>query len=41
MFHFGINLGQTGGKFFIKIIFDIKIEIGISEISNALYFNKF
>ena len=27
-----INLGLTGGKYFIKIIFNIKIEIGILEI---------
>ena len=26
---------------FIKIIFDIKIEIGMSEISNVPNFNKF
>ena len=31
--HFrGKNLGLTGGKYFIKIIFDIKIEIGILSI---------
>ena len=30
----------TGGKYLIKIIFHIKIEIGIFEISNVLTFNK-
>ena len=29
------------GKYFIKIIFDIKIEISIFEISNVPNFNKF
>ena len=32
---FGSNLGLTIGKYFIKIIFDIKTEIGIFEISNV------
>ena len=41
VFNFGTNLGDTGGKFFIKIIFDIKIEIGILEISIRPNFNKF
>ena len=40
-FNFGTNLGLTGGKDLIKIIFDIKIEIGIFEISNVQNFNKF
>ena len=30
-FNFGTNLGPIGGKYFIKIIFDIKIEIGVLE----------
>ena len=34
------NLGLTGGKYLIKIIFDIKIEIGIFKISNVPNFNK-
>ena len=37
---FGTNLGLAGGKQLIKIIFDIKIKIGIFEISNAPNFNK-
>ena len=41
IFNFGANLGLTGAKYFIKIIFDIKIEIGIFEISNEPNFNKF
>ena len=32
MFNIGTNLGLTAGKYFIKIIFDIKIEIGILEV---------
>ena len=40
-FNFGTNLGLIGGKYLMKTIFDIKIEIGIFEISNALNFNKF
>ena len=40
-FNFETNLGLTGGKHLIKIIFDIKIEIGIFEISNVQNFNKF
>ena len=39
-FNFETNLGLTGGKHLIKIIFDIKIEIGIFEISNVQNFNK-
>ena len=40
-FQFGISLGLTGGKYFIKIIFDIKTEIGILEILDVPYFDKF
>ena len=40
-FNFGTNLGQIGGKYLIKIIFDIKIEVGILEISHVPNFNKF
>ena len=32
MFIFGTNSGLTSGKYFIKLIFDIKIEIGTLEI---------
>ena len=39
-FQFGVNLGVTGCKDLIKIIFDIKIEIGIFEISNVPNFYK-
>ena len=35
------NLGLTGGKYLIKIIFNIKIEIGIFKITNVPNFNKF
>ena len=35
------NLGLAKGKYLIKIIFDIKSEICIFEISNILSFNKF
>ena len=31
IFNFETNLGLTGGKCLIKIIFDIKIEVGIFE----------
>ena len=34
-------LGRTGGKYFINIIFDIKIQIRIFRISNVPDFNKF
>ena len=34
-------MGLTGGKYFIKIIFDIKIEICVFEISNVPSLNKF
>ena len=40
-FDFGSNLGLTVGKYFMKIIFDIKIEVSIFEISNVPNFNKF
>ena len=40
-FHFGTNLDQTGVKYLIKIIFDIKIEIGIFEILHVTDFDKF
>ena len=33
-------MGLTGGKYFIKIIFDIKIEIGIFKISNLSAFKQ-
>ena len=39
-FNFAINLEPTGGKYLIEIIFDIKIEIGVFEISNVPNFNK-
>ena len=31
----------TDGKYLIKIVLNIKIDIGIFEISNVLNFNKF
>ena len=34
-------MGLTGGKYFIKFIFDFKIEIEIFEISTRPKFNKF
>ena len=34
-------MGLADGKYSIKIIFDIKIEIGISEISDVPNMNKF
>ena len=40
----GIEIGTFGisiGKYLIKIIFDIKIEIDAFEISNVPNFNKF
>ena len=40
-FSFWNNLGLTGGKYLIKIIFDIKIEIGMFEITIRPNFNKF
>ena len=41
IFNFGSNLGLTGGKYFIRTIFDIKIEMGIFEISVRPNFYKF
>ena len=41
IFSFGTNYGLTDGKYFIKIIFDIKIEIDIFEIPIRPNFNKF
>ena len=35
IFNFGTNLGLAGGKYFIKIIFDI-----ICAINNWLYANE-
>ena len=40
-FNFRTNLGQTDGKCFLKIIFDIKIEIGILKIVDVPDFDKF
>ena len=40
-FNFGTNLSLTGAKYLIKIIFVIKTEIDIFEISNVSSFNKF
>ena len=40
-FDFGTNMGLAGGKYFIKIIFDIKIKISIFEILDVANFNKF
>ena len=40
-FNFGINLGQAGGKYFIKFIFNIEIEIHTLEILDLSNFNKF
>ena len=40
-FDFRANFGQTGGKYFIKVIFDIKIKTDIFEISIRPNFNKF
>ena len=41
IFNFGTILGLAGGKYFIKIIFDIKIKIGILEILDVPNFDKF
>ena len=41
IFNFEANLGLTGGKYFLKIIFDIKTEIGILEILNVPDFDRF
>ena len=40
-FNFGSNLGLTGGKYLMKVIFGFKIEIGIFKISNVPNFSKF
>ena len=40
IFNFGTNLSQTGGKYLIKFIFDIKIKVGIFEILKVPNFNK-
>ena len=39
-FILGVNLSLAAGKYFIKIIFDNKIEIGVFEISNLQNFSK-
>ena len=39
--NFGTNLGLADGKYLIKIIFDIKIEIDIFEILYVSNFDKF
>ena len=41
IFNSEINLSLKGRKYLINIIFDIKIEIGIFEISNVPSFNEF
>ena len=41
IFNFGTNLELTGGKYFIKVIFDIKIKVSIFEISIRPNFSKF
>ena len=41
IFNFETNLGLTGGKYLTKIIFNIKIEIGMLEILDVPTFNKF
>ena len=35
------NLGITGGKYLIKMIFDISFEIGTFEMSHVPNFNNF
>ena len=39
--NFGTDLDLTGSEYLTKIIFDIKINISIFEISNVPNFNKF
>ena len=34
-------MGLTGGRYFIKIVFDIEIEFDILEILDGPNFNKF
>ena len=41
IFSFATNLGLAGDKYLIKIIFDIKIDARIFEISNVPNFIKF
>ena len=41
IFNFGTILGLKGRKYFIKIIFDIKIKIGILKILDVPNFDKF
>ena len=41
IFNFETNLGLTGGKYFIKIILNIKIEIGILQILDVPNFDNF
>ena len=40
IFNLGTNLRLASGKYLIKIIFDIKIKIGIFDISNVPNLNK-
>ena len=40
-FQFWDQFGLTGSKYLIKVIFDIKIKIGMFEISKVPNFNKF
>ena len=40
-FNLGVSLSIATGKYFIKNIFDIKVEIGILKILNMPNFNKF
>ena len=41
IFTFETSFCLTGGKYFMKIIFDIKIEISILEILDVLNFDNF
>ena len=41
IFNFGTNLGLTGGKYLAKVIFDVKIEISVFEISHVQNFKIF
>ena len=41
IFNFGTNMGLAGGKYFIKLALDIKIEFGILELLDEPNFNKF
>ena len=40
-FQFGTNLGVAECKDLMKMIFDIKMEIGLFQISNVPNLNKF